>query len=114
MPCRPGNVLLQPAESIGATPKRLHHLVLHEAARKARTKSPITSSMTAAPRMTDASGEVIFPASISVRAEIDTLVAVRAPPRNHALLQGSPSRCAAPAPRKNGQMTPSNATKKSG
>ena len=67
--------------------------------------------MTAAPRITDASGEVIFPASMSVRAEIETLVAVSAPPRNHAAFQFTPRRWATPAPRKNGQITPRSATK---
>ncbi len=41
-----------------------------------------------------------MPASISVRAEMETLVAVSAPPRKQAVLQGRPSRCAAPAPEK--------------
>ncbi len=67
--------------------------------------------MTAAPRITEASGEVILPASISVRAEIETLVAVSAPPRNQAAFQLIPRRCATPAPRKKGQITPSKATK---
>ena len=86
-------------------------LALQAAARKARTNRPITSSMTAAPRITDASGEVILPASISVRAEMETLVAVSAPPRNHAAVPANPKRWAAPAPRKNGQITPSSATR---
>ncbi len=37
---------------------------------------------------------------------METLVAVNAPPRKSALFQGRPRACAAPAPRKNGQMTP--------
>ncbi len=70
--------------------------------------------MTAAPRITDASGEVILPASISVRAEMETLVAVSAPPRNHAAFQLMPRRCATPAPRKNGQITPRQSHEKCG
>ena len=85
--------------------------VVKDAARNARTKRPITSSMTAAPRMTEASGDDIFPASIRVLAEMETLVAVNAPPRKRALFQGRPRACAAPAPRKNGQMTPDKATR---
>ncbi len=48
----------------------------------------MTSSMTAAPRMTVASGEDICPASIRVRAEMETLVAVSAPPIKQAVLPG--------------------------
>src|SRR5664279_5471334 len=99
-------------DNIGATPKALAPLVLQDAARKASTNRPITSSMTAAPRITEASGVVIFPASINVRAEMETLVAVSAPPRKHALGQERPSICAAPAPRKKGQITPDRATRK--
>jgi len=85
--------------------------VVEDAARNARTNRPITSSITAAPRMTEASGDDIFPASIRVLAEMETLVAVSAPPRKRALFQGRPSAWAAPAPRKNGQMTPDSATR---
>ena len=68
--------------------------------------------MTAAPRMMVASGEDILPASIEVRAEIETLVAVSAPPRKQAVGQESPKRCPTPAPSRNGQMTPESATRK--
>src|SRR6266849_4995086 len=87
---------------IAAKPKA-SPLAATDAARKARTNKPITSSITAAPKITVASGEDICPASINVRAEMDTLVAVKAPPKKHAVVQERPSRCPTPAPNRNGQ-----------
>src|SRR5438045_2066075 len=74
-------------EVIAARPKGSPWEVVTDAAKKASTNSPITSSITAAPRITEASGEDIFPASISVRAEMETLVAVSAPPRKEDVVQ---------------------------
>ena len=41
---------------------------------------------------------------------METLVAVNAPPRKHAVVQERPRRCPTPAPSKNGQITPESAT----
>jgi hypothetical protein len=48
----------------------------------AKTTSPMTSSATAAPRMMRASLVFALPKSLSTRAVIPTLVAVRVPPTN--------------------------------
>ena len=94
---------------LGPNPSPCEEVV--DAARKASTNKPITSSMTAAPRITDASADDILAASINVRAEMDTLVAVSAPPRKSAVVQESPNKRAIPVPRTNGTMTPPSATR---
>src|SRR5438445_3863196 len=97
--------------AMAATPNPSPCEEVVDAARKASTNKPITSSMTAAPRMTDASADDILPASINVRAEMDTLVAVSAPPRKSAVVQESPNKRATAVPRTNGTMTPPSATR---
>src|ERR1051325_6752404 len=78
----------------------------------ARMTSPNTSSTTAAPRITRASGVVLLPRSCSTRAVIPTLVAVRVAPRKAWAYQVSPGRSRAPTshPSTNGAATPSVAT----
>ena len=51
------------------------------------------------------------PASMSVRAEMETLVAVSAPPRKSETFQERPNRWPAAAPSMKGQMTPESATR---
>src|SRR5207302_10911874 len=94
-----GNRCCNQALAIGARPK-LAPFVVEPAARNASTNKPITSSITAAPRIMVDSGEDILPASMRVRAEIETLVAVRAPPKKKAVCQERPKICATAAPRK--------------
>ena len=106
-----GTVRLNQELAMAAMPNPSPCEEVVDAARKASTNKPITSSMTAAPRITDASADDILAASINVRAEMDTLVAVSAPPRKSAVVQESPNKRAIPVPRTNGTMTPPSATR---
>jgi hypothetical protein len=66
-------------------------VVLYEADWNAWEKRPITSSITAATKMKEVSGDVIFSASIN-------MFSVRGP-RKHALLQGTSQQVQAPRAR---------------
>src|SRR5690349_4651874 len=81
--------------------------------RTARMTRPNTSSTTAAPRMTRASGVAPLPRSRSTRAVMPTLVAVSVAPRKACAYGPSPGRSSAPThhPSAKGAMTPSVATR---
>ena len=71
---------------------------------------PITSSMTAAPRMVEPSRERSAFSSISVCAEMLTLVAVRIVPMKRPVQKnGRPNAIAVSAPPPSGRITPPNA-----
>ena len=75
-----------------------------------RMTSPMTSSMTAAPRMIWLSGSCKRPRSERTRAVMPTLVAVIEAPATMATRFGSPRRRQAANPRANGRATPTAAT----
>ena len=78
-----------------------------------RTRMPITSSMTAAPRMVDPSRVRSAPSSMSVCAEMLTLVAVRTVPmKTPSQNTGRPNAAAVAMPPKNGNTTPPKADQK--
>ena len=78
----------------------------------ARTSSPRTSSMTAAPRMILAKGARKESASLSTRAVIPTLVAASMAPRKACSIHGSWGRISSPTPNPSsmGVTTPTTAT----
>jgi len=75
---------------------------------------PITSSMTAAPRMVMPSLVRSFFNSSNVWALIETLVAVRMVPTNTASLVGMPTSTPNPQPPRNGRITPPVAEESAG
>jgi hypothetical protein len=82
----------------------------------ARTSSPSTSSITAAPRMMRAKPERSAPASFRTRAVMPTLVAAGMAPRNACSIHDSSGRASfpTPKPRTIGVTTPRRATRAAG
>src|SRR2546429_1971125 len=99
-------------------PRRLNAVRAASPEPTPRITSPMTSSMTAAPRITRASRLCSTWRSLSTRAVIPTEVAVRVAPTKMAVVSGSADVCSYPCqperqyrkPRPNGTATPTTAT----
>src|SRR5881397_2877335 len=101
-----------------SAPCRLNAVPAASAETTPKMTSPMTSSITAAPRITRASRLCSTWRSLSTRAVIPTEVAVRVAPTKMAVVSGSATVCSYPCqpdrqyrkPRPNGTATPTTAT----